>query len=464
MSMSQRESESQGELWIPTRDLACSPGHPFYERLNEILRAADFDARVEDLCRPFYKEGGRPSIRPGVYFRMLMIGYFEGLGSERGIAWRCADSLALRAFLGIALDESTPDHSSLCRIRKRLDVEVHQEVFALALGVLSSEGLLRGKTVGVDATTLEANAALRSIVRRDDGKHYADYLEELAKASGIETPTRSDLAKIDRKRPKKGSNADWKHPHDPDAQITKMKDGRTHLSHKMEHGVDMDSGAVMAVTIQPGAAGDTTTIHETMMATVQSVATLRRDPELPMDGALAEWVMDKGYHSNEVVVAIESIGKRSYIAEPNRGRRRWRGDEDTKQAVYANRRRVKGNRGRRLMRRRGEMLERPFAHCLETGGLRRVFLRGRENIEKRYQIHVAAYNLGVLMRSIIGKGTPRGFHGLAAAVLGVCAIVESVLRALKSAWTGNFLPNASTPACARRLSVYAGIGPLATRC
>ncbi len=196
----------------------------------------------------------------------------------------------------------------------------------------------------------------------------------------------------------------------------------------------MDSGAIMAATIQPGAAGDTTTIHETMMVTVQSVATLRRDPDLELDGALAEWVMDKGYHSNEVVVAIESIGKRSYISEPNRGRRRWRGDEDTKQAVYANRRRIRGRRGRRLMRRRGEMLERPFAHCLETGGLRRVFLRGRENIEKRYQIHVAGFNLGILMRSLFGKGTPRGLQGCAAVTSRLGSLMESVVRARMPLW------------------------------
>jgi transposase len=175
-------------------------------------------------------------------------------------------------------------------------------------------------------------------VRRDSGQSYDDFLAELAKASGIETPTRADLARIDRKRAKKGSNDDWHNPHDPDAQITKMKDGRTHLSHKAEHAVDMDSGAIMAATIQPGAAGDTTTIQETMTATVESVATLRRDPELKMEDALAEWVMDKGYHSNDVVATIADLGKRSYISEPNRGRRKWRGDTDTRDAVYANRR------------------------------------------------------------------------------------------------------------------------------
>ncbi len=435
MAIGKRETERQEELWVPFSEVAKSPGHPFYERVNKLLAEADFDEFVEGLCAKFYAGTvGRPGLAPGVYVRLLLVGYFEGISSERGIAWRCADSLALRSFLGLTLSQTPPDHSTVSRTRRLIDLETHVEIFSFVLKLLAERGLVNGKTIGVDATTLEANAAMKSLVRRDSGESYDDFLAELAKASGIATPTRADLARIDRKRAKKGSNDDWHNPNDPDAQITKLKDGRTHLAHKVEHAVDMDSGAIMAATIQPGAAGDTTTIHETMMATVQSVATLRRDPDLELDGALAEWVMDKGYHSNEVVVAIESIGKRSYISEPNRGRRRWRGDEDTKQAVYANRRRIRGRRGRRLMRRRGEMLERPFAHCLETGGLRRVFLRGRENIEKRYQIHVAGFNLGILMRSLFGKGTPRGLQGCAAAISRLCSLMESVIRARMPLW------------------------------
>ena len=418
MAIGKRKAEQQEELWVPTAELVKSAGHPFYEQVNKLLAEAEFDRFVEDRCSKFYAGNvGRPGLPPGVYVRMLLVGYFEGISSERGIAWRCADSLSLRGFLGLTLSDRSPDHSTVSRTRRLIDLETHVEIFSFVLKLLAERGLADGKTIGVDATTLEANAAMKSLVRRDTGESYDGFLTELAKASGIETPTRADLARIDRKRPKKGSNDDWQNPHDPDAQITKMKDGRTRLSHKAENAVDMDSGAIMAATIQPGAAGDTTTIHETMMATVQSVAALRRDPAIPMEGALSEWVMDKGYHSNEVVVTIESVGKRSYIAEPKRGRRRWRGDEDTKQAVYANRRRVKGTRGRRLMRRRGEMLERPFAHLLETGGMRRVFLRGRENIEKRYQVHAAGYNLGLLMRSLFGRGTPRGLQGLPATVL-----------------------------------------------
>lgn len=428
MAIGKRSGEQQEDLWVATAELVKSAGHPFYERVNKLLAEAEFDGFVEEQCAKFYAGNvGRPGLAPGVYVRMLLVGYFEGISSERGIAWRCADSLSLRSFLGLTLSDRSPDHSTLSRTRRLMDLETHVEIFSFVLKLLAERGLAKGKTIGVDATTLEANAAMKSLVRRDTGESYDDFLTGLAKASGIETPTRADLARIDRKRAKKGSNDDWQNPHDPDAQITKMKDGRTRLSHKAENAVDMDSGAIMAATIQAGAAGDTTTVHETMLATVQSVATLRRDPELPMDEALSEWVMDKGYHSNEVVATIDSLGKRSYIAEPKRGRRRWRGDEETKQAVYANRRRVRGRRGRRLMRRRGEMLERPFAHLLETGGMRRVFLRGRENVEKRYQIHVAAYNLGLLMRTLFGKGTPRGLQGSLASLHAAAMLLSALV-------------------------------------
>ena len=408
MAMGKREGERQGDLWLATTSLARSPGHPFYERVNVVLGEAKFDLRVEELCRRFYAEGkGRPSLPPGVYFRMLLIGYFEGLDSERGIAWRCADSLALRAFLGFGLDESTPDHSTLSRIRQRLDVEVHADVFQQVLEILAQHGLLTGKTIGVDATTLEANAALRSIVRRDDGTRYDEFLERLAKESGIETPTRSDLAKIDKKRKGKGSNDDWKHPHDPDAQITRMKDGRTHLAHKGEHAVDMDSGAVLAVTLHGGAAADSHTLPTTMLATCENLVELGQ-------GVPEEWVGDKGYHCNDTMELMDRLGVRGYISEPDRGRRNWKGKEPARRATYANRRRVKGERGKRLLRMRGERVERPFAHCLESGGMRRTWLRGHENILKRYLVHIAGFNLGLVLRTLVGAGTPRGLAALAA--------------------------------------------------
>jgi len=438
MSMSKREGERQSDLWIPTTELARSPGHPFYERLNKILAGAGFDAFVEQLCAPFYaQKNGRPSIAPGVYVRMLMVGYFEGLRSEREIDWRCADSLSLRAFLGYGLSQKTPDHSTLCRIRQRFDLETHREIFTFVLKVLAEKGLLKGKTLGVDTSTLEANAAMKSIVRRDSGESYDSFLESLAKESGIETPTRADLARLDKKRKKKASNDDWQNPNDPDAQITKLKDGRTHLAHKVEHAVDLDSGAVMAVTIQPGARGDTQTLPVTLGAVLDNTAALLRDRRSAkhLERPLAELVSDRGYHSNETMVLTQATGFRSYISEPDRGRRDWEDKEAAKHATYANRRRIKGERGKALMRRRGELLERTFAHTLESGAMRRVFLRLRDNILKRYLVHVAAFNLSLVMRAILGVGTPRELRGrlrlvLAALKAGLERLVHQTCRLL----------------------------------
>ncbi len=315
MSMRRRPKEKQPEFWIATGDLARTPGHPFYDRLNRVLADAGFDEFVEEHCARFYADGkGRPSIPPGTYMRMLLVGFFEGLDSERGIAWRCADSFSLRQFLGYSVTERTPEHSSLCRIRQRLDLEVHREVFTFVLKVLAQEDLLQGRTIGVDATTLEANAALRSIVRRDDGSTYHEYLESLAKASGIATPTREDLTRIDKRRPRKGSNDDWKSPHDPDARIVKQKDGRTHLAHKAEHAVDLDSGAVLAVTVQEATLRDPSTMKRTIEQAVLGVLDVHADPACAgalSDRALTEWVADKGYHSNATMEMVDEAGRTS---------------------------------------------------------------------------------------------------------------------------------------------------------
>jgi transposase len=438
MSMSKRKRQRQMEFWVSTSQMASAPGHPFYQRLNQLLDEDGFDEHAERLCQSFYVAGkGRPSIPPGVYFRMLLIGYFEGIDSERGIAWRCADSLALREFLGYALDEKTPDHSSLSVIRGRIDLETHRDIFTWVLKLLAQRGLLKGKTVGIDATTLEANAALRSIVRRDTNQPYEEFLEDLAKASGIETPTRQDIAKIDRKRPKKGSNEDWYNPHDPDAKITKMKDGRTHLAHKAEHAVDMDTGAVVAVTLQEAHLGDTTTVYDTLVETADQLAQVRDDPETSehiVDEILQEGVLDKGYHSNETVRDFKEMKIRSYISEPHyKGRRRWKDKAEEQRAVYDNRRRIKGNRGKALLRKRGELLERPFAHCYETGGMRRTHLKTHAKILKRLLIHVAGCNLGLAMRTLFGIGTPRSLQGLFSHIISVFLAIHHTLWPFKRA-------------------------------
>ena len=356
---------------------------------------------------------GRPSLPPGVYFRLLLIGYFEGIDSERGIAWRAADSFTLRDFLGVGLENEPPEHSTISRTRRLIDLETHRAVFTWVLQCLSIAGLVRGKTIGIDATTLEANAAMRSIVRRDSGESYEEFLTTLAKASGISTPTRADLVRIDRKRNKKGSNDDWMHPHDPDAKIAKMKDGRTHLAHKAEHAIDLETGAIVGVTVQDADEGDTATSRETLIEAAERIEAV-----WPESDGILEVVGDKGYHSNQSLVDLEAVGVRSYISEPDRGRRRWKKNADAREAVYRNRRRIRSSRGQRLLRLRGVRLERPFAHLYETGGMRRVHLRGHANILKRVLIHTGAFNLGLLMRQLIGVGTPRGLQGRLVAALG----------------------------------------------
>ena len=364
MAMGKKKRRSQKDLWVATSEIPVPPGHPFYEALEELLKEHHFDDFVEQRCATFYAARmGRPSVEPGVYFRLLLVGYFEGLGSERGIAWRAADSLALREFLGLKLSESPPDHSTLSRTRRLIDVETHGAVFGWVLARVGEAALLKGKTLGIDATTLEANAALRSIVRRDSGEGYEEFLKGLAQASGVETPTRQELVKLDRKRKKKGSNQEWKHPHDPDSRITKMKDGRTHLGYKAEHAVDLETGAIVAVTVQGADQGDTTTMVETLIEAAENI-----EQVMPEDGEIKEVVADKGYHSTSTMKDFKALDLRSYVSEPDRGRRKWKGDIKGRDAVYVNRRRVRGERGRRLLRMRGERLERPFAHLYRTGG------------------------------------------------------------------------------------------------
>ena len=435
MALGRQKRDPQANLWLATQDLVTPEGHPFYERLNTILEQAGFDAFVERRCQKFYKAGGRPSIPPGVYFRMLTIGYFEGLDSERGIAWRCADSLGLRQFLGYRLTQGTPEHSSLSVIRTRLDLRTHQQVFRWVLIVLARAGLVKGKIVGVDATTLVANAAMKSIVRRDTGQSYEDFLRDLAHNAGIENPTKSDLAKLDRKRKNKASNDDWTNPNDPDAKIAKLKDGRTHLAHKDEPAVDLDTGAVLSVTLQGADQGDTSTLPVTWEDTRQNLSATAKDeqaaPKLS-DQPCRELVADKGYHSNAMLVNLEAQGVRSYIAEPDRGKRDWEDRADAQKQVYANHRRIRGDRGKGLLRRRGELLERPFAHSLETGRMRRVYLRGHENILKRLVVHVAGMNLGLLMRTLFGVGTPRGLQGRGRAFGG---LETAFWRVVATIWT-----------------------------
>lgn len=419
MAMGRRKRQAQGTFWVPTAELPQTAGHPFYEQVNRILDAEGFDRFAESKCAEFYAEKlGRPSLPPAVYFRLLLIGYFEGIDSERGIAWRVADSLALRRFLGYELADATPDHSTISRNRRLLDLETHQEVFVWVLQVLAKRKLLDGKTLGIDATTLEANAALRSIVRRDPRERYDEFLTRLAQSSGIATPTREDLARLDKKRPHKGSNDDWMNPHDPDAKMAKMKDGRTHLAHKAEHAVDLQTGAVVAVTLQPADRGDTASLEETLAQVDANLVAVMQDEKAGAqvsEAVLREVVADKGYHSHAVLTGRREAQVRTYISEPDRGRRRWAGQREEREAVYAHRRRIRGRRGRALMRKRGELVERTFAQGYDTGGMRRTHLKKHENILKRLLIHTAGFNLSLILRGRLGVGTARGLQGFARA-------------------------------------------------
>ena len=423
MAMGTRKGrERQEEIWCRS-ELAEAPGHPFYRKLEAKLQESGFDRFCEQECKRYYADVvGRPSLVPGVYFRLMLIGFFEGIDSERGIAWRVADSLSLRQFLGYGIDENTPDHVTISRTRRLLDASTHQRVFDRILEQLAHAGLVKGKTMGVDSTTLEANAAMKSIVRRDTGDNYMGFLKKVAEAEGIEAPDAAALLRLDRKRKKKTSNEDWKSPADPEAEITKLKDGRTALAYKVEQAVDMETGAIVAVTTHGGAADDRATVVETLCEAGSAVAELievkNAQGKNPVAGdGIAEVVADKGYHSNATMVGIQELGLRTYVAEPDRGTRNWDGKAAERDAVYANRTRIHGERGKRLQSQRGEKIERNFAHQFDTGGMDRLYLRGRENVHKRLLLQAAACNLALLLRLLHGAGKPKAAHDLPASAM-----------------------------------------------
>ena len=406
MAMGQQK-DRQGDLMVSWSEMPRSPGHVFYDRLQSVLVEADFDGFAEALCKPYYAARmGAPSVPPGRYFRMHLVGYFEGIGSERGLSWRCSDSLSLRDFLRLESRDRVPDHSWLSKTRSRLPHEVHQAIFDWVLAQIAEAGLVKGERIGVDASTLEANAALRNIVRRDTAEGYREMLERLAQESGIETPTAADLVRLDRKRKgKKLSNQDWVSKSDPEAKIAKMKDGTTHLADKPEHAVDLDTGAVVAAELHPADEGDTTTLFKTLAA---AEANLEAVDAAPTAENPAACVADKGYHSRAVLKALDDSLWKTRIAEPKqKGFSRWHGDEAAQRAVTNNRVRLKSGVAREAFKRRAEIVERSFAHNLDRGGMRRTWLRGRENVHKRYLLHVAGHNLSLLMRQLIGAGTPR---------------------------------------------------------
>ena len=400
-----RRKGKQESLWVPGTDLPRSIGHPFYVALEKVLVAGDFDRVVEDLCAEYYaKRQGRPSIPPGRYFRMLFVGYFEGITSQRGIAWRCQDSLSIRDFLGLGSTERSPDHSTMMVIRKRLPFEVFEAVFRFVLECAQAHGLVKGTTVAVDATFLEANAAMKSIVRRDTGENWGEYIRRLAEEEGVENPSDDDSRRLDRKRKKSVSNEDWESKTDSDSCIAKMKDGRTHLAYKAEHAVDLDTDLVLAASIYRADHSDYDSAACTLDDANEHLAAVGEEL------SIREAVLDKGYHKTETLVECEQRGIRTYIPERRAsGRRNWKNKPaGHEHAFRANRRRVRGPRNAGLQRRRSEYAERSFAHSCESGGGRRSYLRGVYDVGKRWLGHMAARNLGVIVRSVTGVGTPRG--------------------------------------------------------
>lgn len=423
MALGKRKKEQQ-DLWIAVGDLPTSEGHPFYQKLNKLLAEARFDDYVEQLCSSYYaKSLGRPGIPPGVYFRMLFVGYFEGLGSQRGIAWRCGDSRSLQGFLGVPITETTPDHSSLTVIRKRLPMEIHEQVFAFVLRIAQDKKLLGGKSLAVDSTMLEANAAMKSIVRKDTGEDWKEYLRKLAAEQGLEDLSDEELRRFDQQRKDKNvSNDEWHNPNDPDAKIAKMKDGTTHLAYKAEHAVDLKSDLIVAANVCLADRADTRTLPETLI--IAQANMIRADSEIE----IREVACDKGYHGAEPMVWCESVRVRTYIPErESRHARRWTDKPEAyKRTVYNNRRRVRGNYGKSMGQLRSEYVERSFAHVCETGGARRSWLRGLIDVMKRYLIHTAGRNLGVIMRALCGMGTPRSLQAEGQA--SACAFLRSIGR------------------------------------
>ena len=412
MAMGKRKQQQEA-LFVTYDNLPRSAGHPFYLKLNRLLNEAGFDRWIEQRCAPYYSQEekrGQPSIPPGTYFRMLMVGYFENIGSQRGIAWRCADSLSLREFLGVPLGEDTPDHSSMTRIRKRFPAEVFREMFQFVLQIAEQQQLLSGKTVGVDSTTLEANAAMNSIVRRDTGEDWQEYLTRLMREEGLaaedEQPTDEDLRRFDKRRKKKVSNEEWQSTTDPDSRIARMKDGRTHLAYKAEHVVDLQTDMVLAAEIHPADHGDSQTMVDSV---VEAQANLQAAGSA---ATIEEVAADKGYHSAANLTLCETLRLRTYIPEPQRrhGNRWTDKPEDDQRCVYNNRRRIARAKSKRLQRARSELCERSFAHICNSGGMRRSWLWSLVDVSKRYLIAAAAHNLGRILFKLFGIGKPRALQ------------------------------------------------------
>ena len=397
-----KEPEKQREFWIETRRLPKLSAGGFFRKVEEVLAEIGFGEEVHRLCRAAYSQrsDGRPGIDPVVYFKMLMVGFFENLPSERAIAARCEDSLAVRAFLGYGLDEATPDHSSLSVIRYRLPAEVYQAVFELILKALKECGLLKGRHVGIDSSVIEANASLKSLVVRNTEEAYWDYVKKLAQAAGIDPNDDKAVRQFDRKRPgKKLSNEQFKNRHDADAKISRQK-GKTDLIYKPEHSVDMDSGVIIQAQLVAADSADSVELPERIQSVQDSLE--RLEPGKKIKTVVA----DGNYHSLGNVCALQEAGLKVVIPDTNAAKRKEELlTESQRKALHKARQSHQSKSGCRLMRMRGQHIERSFAHILDCGGMRKATLRGKVNLQKRYNFASTCYNLSQLLRKKFGCGT-----------------------------------------------------------
>ena len=410
---SAKKKAAQSEFWIPADQVVSSAKSGFYAKLEETLESFGFAAKVRALCAPAYDKSGvgRPGIDPVVYLKMIMVGFFEDLPSERAIAARCADSMSIRAFLKYELNEKTPEHSSFTVIRQRLGLEIYERIFTLTLQALREHGLLRGKNLGIDSSVIEANASLRALVHRNTEEQYWDYVKRLAAESGIDPEDTAAVRKFDRHRPGKGSNQEWVNPYDPDAKIGRTKDGATDMIYKPEAVVDLDTGAIVQAQVQPGDEADHKNMTGRILAAQQNI---NRACEEKLDTLTVQSVTsDKGYYAVSELQTLQGEAIRTVIVDPIDNRRLEKLEPDQKQAVLTARRSVTSKSGKDLLRRRGMHIERSFAHILDCGGMRRTTLRGWENLNKRYTLAAAFYNLSQLMRKLFGFGTPKQLAALA---------------------------------------------------
>jgi transposase len=394
-------------MFIPAAQLVQPATSSFYTRLDQTLNSFQFGEQVRKLCAPAYSDSrrGRPPVDPAVYFKMLMIGFFENIASERGIAERCSDSISIRFFLGYDLTQATPDHSTLSLIRGRLGEDIYQQVFVLILSALQQQGLVQGQNVGIDTSVIEANASLKNLVKRDTQEAYWEYVRRLAAENGVKPQDAEAFRQFDRKRPKKMSNDDWENPHDPDAKIGPTKAGAIDLIYKPEHVVDLVTGAILQAEVRLGHEADQ---QDLATHVLQAQVNINLAQERPVDSlTIQSATADKGYHAPDELSQLHQEGIRTVISDSVKHRNLDQLSPEAAKAVRAAKRSVRSKSGKQLLKQRGQHLERSFAHVLDAGGARRTTLRGLENLNKRFKVSAAIYNLSQMMRAIWGVGTPK---------------------------------------------------------